>query len=83
MVGGWIRAEGGCEGEDYLNTFKGGGTEKRGRETKILRGGGGGKLDQGVVGALKRGGWNPFTNYNKLTTSAESAETNYHKIVNV
>ena len=43
----------------------------RGRETKILKGGGG-KLDQGV-GALKggegegggggRGSWNPFTNY--------------------
>ena len=31
-----------------------GGTEKRGGKTKILKGGG--KLGQGSVGALKRGG---------------------------
>ena len=37
------------------NTLEGDGTEKRGGETKIFKGGGGGcKLGQGV-GALKRG----------------------------
>ena len=34
---------------------KGGGTEQRGGDINILRGGGGGKLSQGV-GALKRAG---------------------------
>ena len=40
--------------------------EKRGRETKISKRGGG-KLGQGV-GALKRGGgWKPLTNYGSWT----------------
>ena len=44
------------------NTFKGGGTEIRGGDTKILNGGRG-KLGH-RVGALKRGeGWNPLMNY--------------------
>ena len=49
-------------GVTVWNTLKGGGggTEKRGGETKILKRGWAG---QGV-GALKRaGGWNPLTNY--------------------
>ena len=47
------------------NTLKGGGTEKREEETKILRKGG--KLDQGV-GALKRySGWNPLKDYGSLS----------------
>ena len=54
-----IRAGGLCEGGgDYLQYLKGGGTEKRGGETDILKRG---KLGQGV-GALKRGNWNPLTN---------------------
>ena len=59
----WIRAEGGymrVEGTVW-NTLKGGGTEKRGGETKILkrRGQAGSRC-----GCLKRGGggWNPLTN---------------------
>ena len=42
------------------NTLKRGGTEKRGGETKTLKRMG--KLGQGL-GALKRGGWNPCTNW--------------------
>ena len=42
------------------NTLKGGRTENRGGETKILKRTG--KLDQ-RVGALKRGDWNPLMNY--------------------
>ena len=54
MVGGWIKAEGGWEGRgDCLKYLKGGGMEKRGRETKILkRGGQAGPRG----GCLKRGG---------------------------
>ena len=50
-----IRAGGGCirVGRTVWNTLKGGGTEKRGGETKILKGGGG-KSGQ-EVGALKGG----------------------------
>ena len=54
-------------GGTVLNTFKAGGTEKRGGETKILKREG--KLGQGVV-ALKSGwwrrgggGWKSLTNY--------------------
>ena len=53
---GRITAGGGCVrgggGGTVKNTFKGGGTEKGGGETKILKKGS--KLGQGV-GALKRG----------------------------
>ena len=60
---GWISPGGGCVrvGGTVQNILKGSGTEKRGGETKILKGG---KLGQGV-GALKNGGggWNPLTNY--------------------
>ena len=35
---------------------------KEGKENKDFKKGGRGKLDQGM-GAFKRGGWNPFTNY--------------------
>ena len=50
-----IRARSGCMrvGGTVSNTLKGGGTGKRGGETKILKSGS--KLGQGV-GALKRGG---------------------------
>ena len=41
---------------------KGGGTEKRGGKTKILKKGG--KLGQGV-GTLRNGGWNSLTNYDQ------------------
>ena len=43
-------------GRTVWNTLEGDGTEKRGGETKLFKGGGGGgcKLSQGV-GALKRG----------------------------
>ena len=44
--------------------LKGGGTEKRGEETRFLKRGEA-NLGQGVV-TLKKGGgggWNPFTNY--------------------
>ena len=44
-------------GGTVQNTLEGGGTEKRGGETKILKRGGG-KLSQGV-GALKREGLEP------------------------
>ena len=47
-------------GGTVKNTLKGGGTEKRGGETKISKRRG--KLGQGM-GTLKRGGWNPLTNY--------------------
>ena len=47
-------------GINCLKYLKGGGKEKRGGDTKILKKGG--KLGQGV-GALKRRGWNPRTNY--------------------
>ena len=47
-------------GGDCLKYMKGGGTEKRGGDTKILKMGRGGKLGQGV-GTLKRGGpENPY-----------------------
>ena len=45
------------DGGTMQNTLKGGATEKRGEETKILRRGG--KLGQGV-GALKRGSGTPL-----------------------
>ena len=48
-------------GGTVQNTLKGGGTEKRRGETKIIKSG---KLSQ-RVGALKRGGgggWNPLLN---------------------
>ena len=57
-------AGGGCVrvGETVWNTLKEGGTKKMGGETKILKGGGGGKLSQGV-GTLKReGDWKPLMN---------------------
>ena len=54
-----IRARSGCMrvGGTVSNTLKGGGTGKRGGETKILRRGS--KLGQGV-GALKRGARTPL-----------------------
>ena len=60
---GWIRA-----GEDWrgwgdcLKYLKRGWNRKEGRGSKDFKKGGGGKLGQGV-GALKRRGWNPPTNY--------------------
>ena len=45
------------------DTLKGGGTEKSGRNRKIFKRGD--KLGQGI-GALKRRGWNPLTNYGRL-----------------
>ena len=53
----WIREEVECMrvGRTVWNVLKGGGTEKREGETKILRKWGGGNLGQGV-GALKRTG---------------------------
>ena len=50
-----MREGGGAVG----NTLKGGGTEKRGGETEILKRGQAGSRG----GCLKKGGWNPLTNY--------------------
>ena len=48
-------------GGTVCNTLKGGGTEKRGGDTKILKRG---EASWAKGGALKRsGGWNPLTNY--------------------
>ena len=49
-------------GETVWNTLKGGGIKKRAGETKLLKVRG--KLGQGL-GALKRWGWNPLTNFDK------------------
>ena len=55
-----IRAGGSCvRVGNYLKYLKAGPTEKRGRETKILKRWGRGKLGQGV-GALKRGAGTPL-----------------------
>ena len=52
-----------CEdGGTVWNTLKEGGIEKRGRETKILKRRGGGKLGQ-EVGPVKRNSWKPVTSY--------------------
>ena len=58
MVGGCIKAEGNCEyGATVKKTLKAGGTEKRGREAKILKKGGGGGGQAGTRGGcLKKGG---------------------------
>ena len=48
-------------GGTVSDALKGGGTEKRGGETKILKRGRG-KLGQGVGAFKKEGGWNPLTN---------------------
>ena len=53
---------GGGGGGNCLKYLKRGGTEKRGGDTNILKRWGGGKLGQGVD-SLKKGGWNPLTNY--------------------
>ena len=54
MVGGWIKAEGGCEGGgNCLKYLKRGWKRKERKGSKDFKKGG--KLDQGV-GALKRGG---------------------------
>ena len=45
-------------GGTVSNTLKGCGTEKKGRETKILKRGQGPR-----DGCLKKGGWKPLTNY--------------------
>ena len=60
MIGGWIRAEGGYEDRrNCLKYLKKGGTEKRGRETKVLK-----RRQAGPKGeCLKKGSWNPPTNY--------------------
>ena len=47
-------------GENCLKYLKGGWSRKEGRGNKDLKKGG--KLGQGVD-ALKRGAWNPLTNY--------------------
>ena len=67
-VGARIRAGGGSlyEGGGIVwNTFKRGGMEKKGVETKILKMRG--KLGKGIGALNKRGrgggGWNPFMNY--------------------
>ena len=58
-AGGCMRVGVGGGGGSVWNTLQRGETEKGG-ETKILKKVG--KLGQGV-GALKREGWNPLTNY--------------------
>ena len=59
LVGG-IRTVGGCARVErtVYNTLKGGGTKKRGGETKILKSGGG-KLGQ-WVDSVKRGAGTPL-----------------------
>ena len=53
----WVRV-----GGTVCNTLKGGGTEKRGGDTKILKRGR--QAGSRGGGALKRsGGWSPLTNY--------------------
>ena len=52
-----------------LKTLKGGGTEKKGGETKILKWGGGQTGSRG--GCLKRGGWIPLMNYYTLSFHTE------------
>ena len=44
-------------------TLKGGGTEKKGWETKILKRGEGQARSRGLCFKKRGGGWNPFTNY--------------------
>ena len=44
--------------------------QERGEGKQRYLKGGGGKLDQGV-GALKKGGWNPLTNYGFTPCKAE------------
>ena len=57
--------------EGWGNYVKGGGTEKRGGETKNLKREG--KLGQ-RVGALKRGGWNPLPNYSTFLNISFEAQ---------
>ena len=58
---------------------KGGGTEIRGGETKILRSGG--KLGQEVGVLKKKGvGWNPLTNYVYIAKPAISKDENFIKV---
>ena len=49
-------------GETGKNTLKGGGKEKKGEETKVLKRGQTGSKG----GCLKKRGWNPLTNYGYL-----------------
>ena len=59
MVGGWIKAEGGCKGGgNCLKCLKRGWNRKKRKGNKDLKKGRGDKLDQGV-GALKKGGLEP------------------------
>ena len=46
LVGGWIRAEGDCEGGDCLKYLKRGWNKKEGKGNKDFKKGG--KLEQGV-----------------------------------
>ena len=51
------------------NTQKGGGTEKRGRERKILKRSGQAGSRGGCL--KKWGGWNPLTNYDESRNNKE------------
>ena len=64
MVGGCIKAEGGCEGGgNHLKYLKRGCNRKEGKGSKDFKGGQAGPRG----GCLKKGGgWNPLTNYAKL-----------------
>ena len=55
--------EGVACGVTVWNTLKGGGTEKRGEETKTFKRGD--KLGQGV-GGFKKGDWNSLRNYDPI-----------------
>ena len=75
-----IRAGGGFVqvGGTVWNILKGDGTEKRGGETKIFKRGG--KLGQGVD-ALKRGSWNPLTNYGHASNNNEVTFRNFLSVI--
>ena len=49
-------------GGNCIKYLKRGGTEKRARDTKILKRGKAGSRG----GCLKKGGWNPLTNYGDM-----------------
>ena len=80
MVGGWIRAEGGCEGGgNYLKYFKRSWNRKEGKRNQDFKireqaGARGGK------NALKKGGWNPLRNYGKVVELFFESSPIHHKI---
>ena len=79
-VGGWIRAEGGCEGRcNHLKYFiKGGGTEERGRGgRKILKG-----RQAGARGGClkKEGAGTPLLTNGKVVKLFFESSPTYHKI---